>query len=114
MKRRTPSFDEYINEAVEVEPEAIMEPKTKKLLKTFFEQNVTNIDKISFKRDGSIVAKHGYYYRGGFSPEKLAENLKKILETAGIIISIEEAYDDWKPWPKDSNFVIVFKIVSVK
>ena len=44
------------------------------------------------------------------SAEKLAKNLKVALEKQGIPIVIVDSYDDWKPWPKTSNFIVEFRL----
>ena len=45
-----------------------------------------------------------------FSPEKMADTLVASLKAEGIEIEIVDKYDDWKPWPKDSNLVVIFKL----
>jgi hypothetical protein len=106
----TPTFTKFINEEAEVSVDKALTPQDKKRLKQAFEDRFLGIDKLSFKRDGTIVAKQGYFYRHGNSPEKVAEKLKISLAEAGIEIMITDKYDDWKPWPKDSNFVVEFKM----
>jgi hypothetical protein len=106
-------FEEFINESTEVSIEKVTTPAERKALKNAFENVVTGIDKLSFKKDGTIEGKHGYFYRHGDSPEKLAVKLTSALKSQGINIKVIDSYDDFKPWPKDSNFVVVFKIESV-
>lgn len=98
------------NESDEVSVDKIMTAAEKKKLKTAFENVVTGVDKLTFKKDGTIEGKRGYFYRHGQSPEKVGEQLKSALLGQGIEIQIVETYDDFKPWPKDSNFVVVFKL----
>jgi hypothetical protein len=101
-----------IFEGDEVAPDKILSPADKKRLKTAFENVVTGVDKLTFKKNGTIEGKRGYFYRHGQTPEKVAEQLKTALLSQGIEIEIVDAYDDFKPWPKDSNFVVVFRITK--
>ena len=102
--------NEDIFEGDEVSVDKALTPADKKKLKTAFENVVTGIDKLTFKKDGTIEGKRGYFYRHGMSPEKVAEQLKFALAGQGIEIQIVDSYDDFKPWPKDSNFVVVFRL----
>ena len=99
-----------VNEGDEVSVEKVTTPAERKALKNAFENSITGVDKISFKRDGTILAKKGYFYRHGLSPEKMAETLKNSLNAEGIEIEVIDKYDDWNAWPKDSNMVVVFKL----
>ena len=99
-----------LNEGDEVQPEKIMTAAQKKSLKNVFENSITGVDKITFKRDGSIVAKRGYFYRHGMDENKMADKLVASLKAEGIEIEVIDKYDDWNAWPKDSNMVVVFKL----
>ena len=107
--KHLPTYNKFINEE-EVSVEKALTPQDRKKLKDAFESRVIGVDKISFKRDGTIVAKQGYFYRHGATPEKLAEQVKGQLAAAGIEIEVTDTYDDFKPWPKDSNLVVEFKM----
>jgi hypothetical protein len=102
-----------INEAGDVSVDKITSPAEKKALKSAFEEVVTGIDKLTFKKNGTIEGRHGYFYRHGNSPESVAKKLQSSLQSKNIEIEIIDSYDDYRPWPKDSNFVVVFKIISV-
>jgi hypothetical protein len=102
--------ESVVNEADEVSVDKILTPADKKKLKTAFENVVTGIDKLTFKKDGTIEGRRGYFYRHGQSPEGVANQLKAALSGQGIEITIVDSYDDFKSWPKDSNFVVVFKL----
>lgn len=65
-----------------------------------------HMDSLTFGRDGTITAKRGFFYRHGMSAELLAEKIKKALPEAIII----EAYEHWAAWPKDSYWVVKFKM----
>ena len=103
--------ESLVNEADEVSVDKILTPADKKKLKTAFENVITGIDKLTFKKDGTIEGRRGYFYRHGQSPEGVANQLKAALSGQGIEITIVDSYDDFKSWPKDSNFVVVFKLI---
>ena len=63
-------------------------------------------DSLTFGRDGTITSKHGYFYRHGNSPEKIAARIKAALPTAVIV----DARDKWSRWPKDSYFLVKFRL----
>ena len=109
------TYDDFINESIdeanEVSVDKITTAAQRKALKNAFENRITGVDKISFKKDGTILAKKGYFYRHGMDETKMAKDLKTSLEAEGIKIQIIDMYDDWNPWPKDSNFVVVFKLI---
>lgn len=109
--KHTQLFENFINEGEEVSVDKILTPADKKKLKAAFENIVTGIDKLTFKKDGTIEGRRGYFYRHGQSPQGVANQLKTALSGEGIEITIIDAYDDWKAWPKDSNFVVVFKLI---
>jgi hypothetical protein len=100
---------ESLNEA-ETSVDKVLTPADKKKLKSAFENVITGIDKLTFKKDGTIEGRRGYFYRHGQSPQSVADQLKNALNGQGIEIDIIDTYDDYKPWPKDSNFVVVFKL----
>jgi len=104
-------FEQFVNEGDEVSVDKILTSADKKKLKTAFENVVTGIDKLTFKKDGTIEGRRGYFYRHGQSPEGVANQLKDALSGQGIEIQIVRSYDDYKSWPKDSNFVVVFKLI---
>jgi|688.fasta_scaffold407146_2 hypothetical protein len=100
----------YLTESDEVSVDKIMTPAEKKQLKNAFETVVTGIDKLTFKKDGTIEGKRGYFYKHGQTPDGTAKQLESALKGEGINIQVIDAYDDFKPWPKDSNFVVIFKL----
>lgn len=108
--KHTQTFENFVNESDEVSVDSIMTPAQKKALKNAFENSVMGVDSVSFKRNGTIIAKRAYFYRHGNSPDKVAERLQSDLKKEGIEIEIVETYDDWKAWPKTSYFVVVFKL----
>ena len=109
--KHIPTFNDFLNESEEVSVDKILTSADKKKLKNAFESVVTGVDKLTFKKDGTIEGRRGYFYRHGQSPQSVAEGLKKSLSSQGIEIQIVDSYDDFKPWPKDSNFVVVFKLI---
>jgi hypothetical protein len=105
------TYEEFINEADGVSVDAVLSSADKKKLKTAFETVFTGIDKLTFKKDGTIEGRRGYFYKHGQTSASVAETLKTALISQGIEIQIVDSYDDFKPWPKDSNFVVVFKLI---
>jgi hypothetical protein len=63
-----------------------------------------------FIRSGIYTIKKGFFYTFGFSADKMAERIKAALGKSGLQAFIIETYDDWQPWPKDSNFVVKFTV----
>ena len=59
---------------------------------------------------GAFVAKRAYFYRHGMTPEKIAESIVKALNKSGLQVTILEANDEWRNWPKTSYFVVKFKV----
>lgn len=110
-KKDHEDIERLINEGEEVSVDKVLTPADKKKLKAAFENVVTGIDKLTFKKDGTIEGRRGYFYRHGQSPQGVANQLKTALSGEGIEITIVDAYDDFKSWPKDSNFVVVFKLI---
>lgn len=104
------NFNEFLNEDSDVSVDVALSKENKKALKNAMENYVLGIDSISFKKDGTILGKRGYFYRHGQTPESTANDLKNSLIKHGIEIDVIDSYDDFKPWPKDSNFVVIFKI----
>ena len=106
-------FSGFLSEAYEgdeVSIDKIMTPAQKKALKAAFENVHTGVDSISFKKGGTVVVKRSFFYTHGMSADKLAMDLQRVLASQGIPIEIVDAYDDWKPWPKTSNFVVEFRL----
>ncbi len=62
-------------------------------------------EKVSCSKEGEWVTKFGYFYRHGRSCEKYADQIKSLFPD----VQITGMVDEWRPWPKDSFFVISFK-----
>jgi hypothetical protein len=62
--------------------------------------------KVIFKRNGTIEARHSYFYTFGGNADKLANTIKGRLPDATIL----EVTDEWHAWPKDSYFRVVFTL----
>jgi hypothetical protein len=70
----------------------------------------TNVDKLTFKRDGTIVGKIHYFYRFGRTPDQLSERIVQDLGALGVRVTILESTDHWNPWPKDSWYEVRFTV----
>ena len=110
MKQRINSIENFINEGDEVSVDVALSPAHKKQLKKAFEQYALGVDKLSFRKDGTIVAKRGYFYYDGLTPDKVADKLKTTLKSAGVEIEIIKTWDEFQSWPKDNNMCVKFKI----
>jgi hypothetical protein len=64
-------------------------------------------DSIRFKRDGSIEAKHGYFYTHGYTEGKMAAGIKAIFPSTEILSSTNH----WAAWPRDSYFYVRFRLL---
>jgi hypothetical protein len=62
--------------------------------------------KVIWKRDHTIEARYGFFYRLGQSAEGKANKVQKLFPDAQII----EYEEIWKEWPKDSYFKVLFKL----
>ena len=58
-----------------------------------------------FQRKGIFTFKRGFFYTHGQSAYKIAEKIKQALNA-----EVVEVLDDWQSWPKDSYFVVKFKL----
>jgi hypothetical protein len=63
-------------------------------------------DRVVCHRDGTISAKRGFFYKHGQTSEGFANKVIKTITG----ISLVEHFEDWNAWPKDSWFVVKFKI----
>ena len=67
-------------------------------------------DSVSFKRDGTLVFKRGYFYRHGMDEQKFAKHVLYLLEQAGVTATLVSARDRWAPWPRDSFFEVTVSL----
>jgi hypothetical protein len=67
-----------------------------------------SFDSVSFKKDGLIDVKRGYFYRHGLSVEGLTKALLNMYPNAEVISST----DRWAPWPRDSYFFLRFRLTD--
>ena len=63
-------------------------------------------DKLIHRKDGSWVAKWGFFYTHGRTSEKYAEEGKAAYPQATII----DAVQNWQTWPRDSYFEVKFRL----
>lgn len=80
-------------------------PRTAERLR--IKENLRQIgDSVSFHKDGTISVKRGYFYRNGYDISKMKGAVTKMFPNAAII----RAEDRWAPWPRDSYFIVCFKL----
>jgi len=63
-------------------------------------------DKLILKKDGSFEFRRGFFYRHGQTTEKYANAIKQVFPRATIV----ESFENWQPWPRDSYFMVRFKL----
>lgn len=63
-------------------------------------------DKLIQKKDGSFEFRKGYFYRHGATTERYVNAILKVFPRAKIL----ESYDNFQPWPRDSYFMVRFKL----
>jgi len=83
--------------------------KTKPVNISKLVKSVLHYDKLSLS-SGVWTAKAGYYYRHGQSPETIATEIKTKLRSVGLTTEIISGEDQWRAWPKDSYFIVKFKV----
>lgn len=67
-------------------------------------------DSVSFKKDGTIAFKQGYYYRPQYDVQQFADGIKKTLEKKGFKIEMVNVEDRWAPYPRDSYYLAVLRV----
>lgn len=63
-------------------------------------------DKLIQKKDGSFEFRREYFYRHGQTTEHFVKAILRVFPDAKIVASS----DHWAPWPKDSYFMVQFKL----
>lgn len=76
----------------------------------------TSCDQVSKKKDGSFVARRGYFYRNGMNEIAFKERIVDVLTAAGVNFHIVEYYDHWASFnggaalARSSHFAVVFTV----
>ena len=78
----------------------------KMIFQKFVEENLIGVDKITRHKDGTFSLKRSFFYRHGMDTNKFYEIISKQLTELGVEFIVEETFEDWKPWPKTSYFVV--------
>lgn len=73
--------------------------------------NKLNYDKIIFQKNGNIKVKEFYFYTHGRTESKLADSITSQLINENTKIKIIDKSNHFNPWPKDSWFEVIFKII---
>ena len=74
-----------------------------------------SVDQVSRLRDGSIIARQGYFYRQDKTCETFMLAASEKLNRAGLSFNVIDYYDHWAPFrggdsiAKGSHFAVVFK-----
>ena len=56
---------------------------------------------------GTFTIKQGYYWGiTSDAPYRMADRLREIFNKIDIV----QARNDFRPWPKDSNWVVIFRV----
>lgn len=55
-------------------------------------------DSVGKKKDGTMVARRGFYYRHGFTAEKFEAAVTEALTAAGLKFEVTDRYEIWKPF----------------
>ena len=74
-------------------------------LKAHLEAKGVHPDAVRKKGDTQEI-KFGYFYTHGRTSDGYAASVEKALPAGMVVVSHR---NDWKAWPKDSNFVVVVK-----
>ena len=73
------------------------------------------VDQLVCKRDGTFLAREGYFYRGGNSEDKLAQKIKNVLEPH-FAVTVIDSGDHWTPFrgasplESQSHFYVHFSV----
>jgi hypothetical protein len=76
----------------------------------------TRVDQVSKKKDGSFVARKGYFYRNGMNEISFKDRVVGALQASGINFRVEEFYDHWAAFnggaalARSSHFAVVFTV----
>ena len=84
----------------------------KKSFKNFVAEQAIGVDKVVRHKDGTFSLKSAFFYRHGRTAEKFADRVSADLKEAGVKFTVEECFEDWNSWPKDSWFVARIRVES--
>lgn len=83
-----------------------MTPFQKQVKQALSNQSNVCSDHVTARKDGTVTAKRGYFYRIGTTAESWAEKVAAELVAAGISADVC-SQDAWAAWPKTSYFVAI-------
>jgi hypothetical protein len=83
-----------------------MTPFQKSVKNALATQSNVCLDHVTARKDGSVTAKRGYFYKFSTTAESWAEKVAAELTAAGISAHVY-GQDAWAEWPKTSYFVAV-------
>ena len=76
----------------------------KKQVQAAFEDKNIVPSKLIAKKNGTVEITKGYFYRHGQTSQGWAARVQAALPSGLIVV---DHRDDWREWPKDSEFVAV-------
>ena len=76
----------------------------KKQLQAAFETAGIYPSKVVAKKNGTVEVTKGYFYRHGQTSQMWADRVQSFLPEGLVVV---DHRDDWRVWPKDSEFVAV-------
>lgn len=112
-KKQPRTYEDYKRldeEEKSVPPEQVLDKAKVAKIRKFCQSSFSGIDTISFKKDGTIVAKRSYFYGSSGAEDKLAKSIQASMKDLDIDIQILGTDDEFKQWPKTSYYVVKFKI----
>lgn len=65
-------------------------------------------DFFTAKKDGTFEARDVYFYRMGRTAEGFGKQVEAAAERAGLVCIILSTEDCFRPWPRDSYFLVRF------
>lgn len=83
-----------------------MTPFQKSVKNALASQSNVNPDYVTARKDGTVIAKRGYFYTFGTTAESWAEKVAAEMTAAGVSAHVY-GQDAWAAWPKTSYFVAV-------
>ena len=91
----------------------------KKITASYLQDNIL-ADSVGRKKDGTFVARQGYFYRAGKNAKGFCASVEADLKELGLNYEIIEIGDHWTPFrggaslAQSSHFFVHFKINQIE